>query len=1308
MNIKLPVLICCISFVYCFTELKADVAYKPTSNANILPFRQSLDQTSWENQNFSISKLNQNIIFLGGTDTVEQDFNGYLETLLTLELAEYQPKFLNFSWQADTVYKQQRPRYFYSKNKFNEGIADQRKKFRADIVFLRYGKMESFDRLPKLREFADAYRQMIQNIKTFTKRIVVMTPYPFESSGSLSSTAANRNQVLENYVKIIHEIALEEGALVINLFDTLRDIFSTPVKSLTRDGLQLNDHGHWLLAQEIMRQLNINNNLKKAHVTRDPADGLLWPADREDLRQRIIHKNGLLFKYFRPTNWAFLFGNRQQTPSSWYHYDGGGRWFPQEVQNLLSMIEKAEHEIYSLLDQGNSVESELNDLIVDDRFEINIFADEKLGIANPIAMNWDPMGRLWVLCTSAYPQLKPGAKGNDKLFILEDRDKDGKAESSKVFADNLEMPTGFAIGNGGAYIGQGTQLIHLKDLDGDGKSDSKRIIFTGFGTDDTHQNINSFTWSPDGYLYFCQGMHAFSRIETPWGISMADESAVWRLHLETLKLQSYMSPNMSADNPWGIAFGKWGQMYLKGNDQQIYDVAPAMIPTKNYSRMEDGYGLMGRTKAKSMALEIVETSHLPEDFQGCFLIAGYFDRSIERFRVERNGSVSKAVRLKKFIVGKHPAFRPVDVKIGPDGAIYIADWFNLIINHYQESLRHPKRDKLHGRIWRAQYKRKPLVTTHNLSSLPLGKLFNKLKHKESWVRYQTRRLISELPRKTVKKELETWLSGLDQEESEYAHHIYEAISICQIHQIYRFDLLNVLQKSKDFNARAYAASIIEQWHSKMDNPLEKLAELIADPDPRVRLKAVGALSHIQSPQSIKIALHALDSKVDLALEYALKQSVHALEPFWLPELEKGGDVFDGNIKHAAFALATLGSEKTSSIVRNLLETKDNSDAIRNRLLILLSHIGNANELLDLLGKAKDIPGLMDELVIASKKRTLRPPQEAVSYLESYLNSENDYFRINAVRLTGQWGFTKLADTISEMILKKEASTILTVAGINALNQLHTNGKTKLYQKLVSHQDVKVRHAAALALCRTDLDIGIPVVAGFLSEPGGLHRVDDLIKPLLEIDGATKKLAFLLHDQPVKPKTAEAIVQIMNQKGWDDPELQHVLTKIIGRDSGRVLYSSSYVIKLIEDSQLNGDVKRGRKVFHSPVTACFACHQIDGKGGVLGPDLTTVSSGISPELLVESIIWPERQIKEGYAATRITTNTGNVFQGYLVRNNKPNGFIKLREPSSGEIRSIPGNKIVDRSESISLMPKGLTRLLSPEELRDLVKYLLECR
>src|SRR3954462_6369382 len=149
---------------------------------------------------------------------------------------------------------------------------------------------------------------------------------------------------------------------------------------------------------------------------------------------------------------------------------------------------------------------------VADGFEVNLFAADPV-LAKPIQMNFDPAGRLWVVSSEVYPEIKPGQVANDKVLILEDKDGDGRAEKTSIFTDGLLIPTGVEPGDGGAYVANSTELLHLKDTDGDGKADHGRIVLSGFGTEDTHHILHTLRWGPEGLLYFNQSTYIHSHIE---------------------------------------------------------------------------------------------------------------------------------------------------------------------------------------------------------------------------------------------------------------------------------------------------------------------------------------------------------------------------------------------------------------------------------------------------------------------------------------------------------------------------------------------------------------------------------------------------------------------------------------------------------------------------------------------------------------------------------------------------------------------------------------------------------------------------
>ncbi|MCA8997766.1 MAG: sorbosone dehydrogenase, partial [Planctomycetaceae bacterium] len=311
-------------------------------------------------------------------------------------------------------------------------------------------------------------------------------------------------------------------------------------------------------------------------------------------------------------------------------------------------------------------------------FEVNLFAADPK-IAKPIQMNFDPQGRLWIVSSETYPQVLPGGKANDKVLILEDTDGDGVSDSTQIFADGLLIPTGIAPGDGGAYVGASTELLFLKDTDGDGKADHSEIMLSGFGTEDTHHIIHTFRWGPERLLYMNQSIYIHSHIETPWGIRRLNAGGVWQFRPETLELEVLARGWVNA---WGTAFDKWGQTFVTdgaGGEGINYLVPGASYATAyGASRILPG---LNPGSPKHCGLEIVESPHLPEDWQGSCITNDFRGHRVCRFVLTEDGAGYRSQEQQEVIKSDHVAFRPGDVKQGPDGAIYIADWYNPIIQH---------------------------------------------------------------------------------------------------------------------------------------------------------------------------------------------------------------------------------------------------------------------------------------------------------------------------------------------------------------------------------------------------------------------------------------------------------------------------------------------------------------------------------------------------------------------------------------------------------------------------------------------------
>ncbi len=960
----------------------------------------------------------------------------------------------------------------------------------------------------------------------------------------------------------------------------------------------------------------------------------------------------------------------------------------------------------------NSVEAEMASFTVHKDFEISLFADETLGIANPVAIQWDHRGRLWVLTTLAYSQLKPGETPNDKVIILEDSDADGKADKSTVFADGLDMSTGFALGNGGVYLAEGPDLIHLADSDGDDVSDKKMLLLTGFGTGDTHQNISNFIFDSGGFLYFSQGLHAYSNVETPWGVSRGERAGFWRFDPRTSRLDPFGFPSMVSANPCGVAIDRWGALFIKSNGPRLCFATPGLIPTTHPRELME-FAEVGATPGKSMGAEIVETAGQPEWLQQHALIAGYFARQVNALPLIEDGSGFKKVESVNLMTADHPSFRPVDIRVGPDGGIYISDWFNPVINHYQVSLRHPHRDYDHGRIWKLRPKSLPPVEQPVLVDLPVEELFEHLRSPERWTRDQARRLITESDADNATESLAAWAKKLDPSSAADSHTLIEAVGILEARGAVSAELLDHLQLSTEPHASAVTARIISRSSENIDDANERLAKLLRDPHPRPRLEAVIACANRPYPESLPLALTALDSEVDKFIDYALNQAVHALSDQWLPAARDGELTF-AKPEHLAFALNAYGGEISATIARQTLDQPDTElDAgARSAFLNILANTGTAEDLRRVFADEEHAdPTLLNALVSSWPIRRLLPTEPFAPQLTELLQSKAPGVRLAAIQLTGLWRATELSDAIEKLAIAPNTAPAERATAITSLGSLRGKAAAKTLAKIALAADspTAIRNTAIEALALADLGAAATTAATLIQLPeSATADLSSILNPVLSKTGGAPALTKAMVAVDLKPAIAQKIAGAMAGLGRTDVELTARLNKVLGiKDASPAdaNYDAERVKKLVAAITAgDGDAKKGREVFQLVQLNCVACHQIDKIGGPIGPPLDTVGAGLPLDQLIESVLYPARQLKEGYFATAITTIDGQVHTGYVDEKLSDNANFWLRDTATQKLKPVSMHQLAKREEIGTLMPPGLTASLKEEQLVDLIAYL----
>ncbi|MBX9625811.1 MAG: c-type cytochrome [Gemmataceae bacterium] len=388
---------------------------------------------------------------------------------------------------------------------------------------------------------------------------------------------------------------------------------------------------------------------------------------------------------------------------------------------------------------------------VPDGFDVQLVASEP-DIQKPMQMAFDAKGRLWVTTSYHYPFAVDPAKATDKLFVLSDFGPDGKAKKVETFAADLNIPIGILPlpDCQGCIVSQVGEILKLTDTDGDGKADKREVLFKGFGTRDTHGMTNSFTLMPDGWVYACHGFANDSKVKGTDGHEVVMNSGhTFRFRPDGSRIEVVTRGQV---NPFGIAVDPWFNLYTADcHSKPITQVIPGAY-YDSFGKPHDGLGYgphVTRHDHNSTGLCGVawyDADHFPGEFKGCMFVGNVVTNRINFDKIEWHGSTPVAKELPDFLVSEDRWFRPTDIKLGPDGALYVTDFYNKIIGHYEVDLKHPGRDKDHGRVWRIVYTGKgakpPKPAYTDLTTAETPRLVELLEHPNLSVRLAAANQIS--------------------------------------------------------------------------------------------------------------------------------------------------------------------------------------------------------------------------------------------------------------------------------------------------------------------------------------------------------------------------------------------------------------------------------------------------------------------------------------------------------------------------------------------------------------------------------------
>lgn len=944
-------------------------------------------------------KNGDHIILLGNTFADRMRHYGYFETLLQKNFPGKQLTMRNMGWSADEVGLQPRPLNFpgfgekttrltegQKEVKFQgfthegeriimpvalnfEGLNQDLYDQKADMIFLCFGMNEAFKGPAGLPQFEKDLNAFIQNLQKnqYNARsapaLVLVSPIAHEELGVNFPNPAEHNKNLELYTKVMQKTASATGLFFIDLFTpSLAKMRQKGQEKLTINGIHLTGNGYKLAAEWMGQSLGFG---KMPDLNNENSKKLLAV---------IKMKDDHFFYRWRAVNGEYIYGRRREP--------FGVIAFPPELRKLNQMTASLDSVIWEM-GKSNAVEAYQKAIEIVDRrgkpvdpmlmpdipmtgrqgeaakaaahahhekmwpattdkfklpagYEINLFASEKdFPIEKPVAMNFDARGRLWVATMPTYPQYFPGIPIHDKIVILEDTDADGKADKHTVFADDLYLPLGFEFGDGGVYVSQEPDIVFLKDTDGDDQADHREVILTGFGSEDSHHATHAFTFGQDGALYFNEGTFLNSQVETPYGPIRSYAGATYRFEPRTAKLTHYIS--YPYYNPWGSVFDKWG-MHLIGDasDGSNY-FAPPMTGNVTYPDKHPRIEMFTETRVRPTAgIEIVSSRQFPDEVQGDFLVNNNIGfQGTKQHRIIPRGSGIGSKEVEAILQSEDPNFRPIDIEFGPDGGLYIVDWYNPLISHGENPPRDPARDKSHGRVWRITYKGKPALKVTDISKQSISELLNNLKVHEDRFRYRSRAQIREKKAEQVLPELKKWTAALDKNDPQYEHNLLEGLWLYQDFNVVEPTILKTLLNAKEPQARAAATKLLLYWRDRIPNALELMRARINDESARVRIEAVVALSHFNSEQAVIAATDIFKYPTDYYMDYAVHETFRFLKPIWLAGMKQGKSFEENQKLSNRYLLKLANAQELASLpqtsdVLSAMLTRPDIDATKKK------------------------------------------------------------------------------------------------------------------------------------------------------------------------------------------------------------------------------------------------------------------------------------------------------------------------------------------------------------------------------------------
>jgi putative heme-binding domain-containing protein len=960
---------------------------------------------------------------------------------------------------------------------------------------------------------------------------------------------------------------------------------------------------------------------------------------------------------------------------------------------------------------------------VPDGFEVQLVAAEPQ-IQKPIQMAFDARGRLWVTTSHHYPFAAPKGEAHDKLFVLSDIGPDGKAGKVTVFADFLNIPIGILPlpDCDSCIVSTAGEILKLTDTNGDGKADKTDVLFSGFGTKDTHGMYNSFTLMPDGWVYACHGFANESTVRGKDGHEVRMQSGnTFRFRPDGSRIEVFSRGQV---NPFGMTVDQWFNLYTADcHSKPITQVIPGAY-YDSFGKPHDGLGYAphvtrhdhGSTALCGLAW--YDADHFPKEYRGCIFLGNVVTNRVNFDRIDWKGSTPVAVEQPDFVVSKDPWFRPADLKLGPDGALYVADFYNRIIGHYEVDLKHPLRDKDRGRVWRVVWKgtgekveppKMPFADLRKASDEQLAAL---LDHPNIVVRLMASERLHDLGAETIfnlfvsnrSKTARGWatfpmIADRALDPTSFAEDI--VVTVYEKHR----------RRKDDPHAAELSAGVargradVPGWN-KTSQDLIRL--ILRDPDPKARRAAVEAIifhpggEWIPSLVELVETTPAEDTHLRHAARIALRNCVAA------PGAWKAAPEGSATVADVALGIPTAQS---AGYLATYLSAKSDAPKLREAVEHIARHGTDADRdaVVKLADGMKDIRKQQTVVValrkgVATRGQSLRPAEQKVAAIVVFrgLADKDPAIVQQSCDLAGALKLAESRQVLGLIIIDQQQPDGVRIAALTAFTTINPD-------------------EAVLVLFGAAFEPAIPMTVreraaqllGSVSTPKGIAASRDLLKSapyrvtvglasgMAGTKPGAEALLTAVKAGEASPRLLQEKVVIEKLRTTGVPDLDArvgELTKGLPPADARI--AALIKTRSTEYTSAKPDKELGAKLY---AKHCAACHQIGGQGGKVGPNLDGIG-GRGLDRLLEDVLDPNRNVDQTFRARVLNLTDGTTKTGLKLR---VEGEVVVMADDQGKEYRVPLKDIEkERETNLSPMPANFGEVIPKDEFPHLLAYLLD--